>query len=339
MTTPSVSIGLPVYNGERFLPQSIESLLCQDHEDLELVISDNGSTDGTEEICRSYAAADGRVRYERHRVNRGAAWNFCRVADLADPGATFIKWAAADDEHAPDYLSTTVALLEDDPSAALAHTGTADIDEDGYVLRVRNQPVECLASFDPAERMRDLVTLRHECFGAFGLIRHGVERATRGLGAYSDADNVLLVEIALRGRMRYDDRTLFFRRQHPDRSITAYPDARTRGEWFDSGLTDVLPFPTWRVGWELRRAVRDAPLSAAERRRCYAALEVFAHDNWQGLVKDLVRSGVEAPGVLARRWQRRRAPRPASAPTPLPVVALTPTPTPTPAAASAAHAG
>ena len=72
---PRVSIGLPVYNGEVYLSGALDTLLGQTFTDLELIISDNASTDRTPEICRSYAARDHRVRYIRHEVNRGVPWN------------------------------------------------------------------------------------------------------------------------------------------------------------------------------------------------------------------------------------------------------------------------
>jgi glycosyltransferase involved in cell wall biosynthesis len=301
---PLVSIGLPVYNGEAFLGRALDTLLAQKMGDFEVVISDNASTDATEEICRSYEAVDQRIRYVRQERNRGAAWNFTHVFDLADPGARYVKWAAADDEHAPEFLDETVAMLEADPTAALAHTGTADIDAEGYVVKVWHQPVSHLSSVDPAERLWDLVTLNHECFGAFGLIRHEVARATRGLGAYSDADNVFLVEIALRGKMIHSDEVRFFRRQHPARSTVAFPTARGRAAWFDSDLVNRLEFPTWRIGRELVRAVRDAPLTATERQRCYRSMGVFVRNNWQGMAKNVVRSTAEAPSVLPRRYAK-----------------------------------
>ena len=70
--SPRVSIGMPVYNGAAFLKESLDSLLSQTYGDFELIISDNASTDETESICRSYAAGDPRVRYQRQEENRGA---------------------------------------------------------------------------------------------------------------------------------------------------------------------------------------------------------------------------------------------------------------------------
>ena len=114
---PKVSIGLPVYNGEKFLAEAIESILGQTFSDFELIISDNASTDRTEEIARSYAASDRRIRFVRQEGNRGASKNFGLVFELAS--GEYFKWAAYDDVLMPDFLTECVALLDDDPSAVL----------------------------------------------------------------------------------------------------------------------------------------------------------------------------------------------------------------------------
>ena len=82
-TAPRVSIGLPVFNGEGFLSDAVGSILAQTYTDFELIISDNASTDGTEEICRDYAASDPRIRYDRTVRNLGAAANLNRTFPLA----------------------------------------------------------------------------------------------------------------------------------------------------------------------------------------------------------------------------------------------------------------
>ena len=71
-----MSVVIPVYNGERFIAEAIESVLDQTAGDLELIVSDNASTDGTEVICRGYEASDPRVRYMRATQNVGAAMNY-----------------------------------------------------------------------------------------------------------------------------------------------------------------------------------------------------------------------------------------------------------------------
>ena len=81
--TPRVSIGLPVYNGDNFVGQAIESLLAQTYEDIELIVSDNASTDGTEDICRTFAAQDERVRYFRNAENIGLVRNYNQTFTLS----------------------------------------------------------------------------------------------------------------------------------------------------------------------------------------------------------------------------------------------------------------
>ena len=79
---PRVSIGMPVYNGAKFIEAALDSLLAQTFEGFELIISDNASTDRTEVICRSYAARDNRIRYYRQEKNQGAIWNFNHVFEV-----------------------------------------------------------------------------------------------------------------------------------------------------------------------------------------------------------------------------------------------------------------
>ena len=100
---PRVSLGMPVYNAQRFLREVLDSILAQTFTDFELIISDNGSTDATESICREYAARDPRVLYyPNDRVNHGPAWNYNRTEALAR--GEYFKWAAADDLLAPTLL-------------------------------------------------------------------------------------------------------------------------------------------------------------------------------------------------------------------------------------------
>ena len=130
---PRLSIGLPVYNGEKFLKEAIDSLLAQTFEDFELIISDNASTDKTEEICRAYAEKDQRIRYYRNDKNIGCARNFDRVFKLSS--GEYFKWAAYDDLHAPDFIEKCVEVLDQDPTIILCHSQTYFIDEEGSFLQ------------------------------------------------------------------------------------------------------------------------------------------------------------------------------------------------------------
>src|SRR5262245_22955933 len=129
---PKLSIGIPVFNGQQFLPELLDSLLAQTFGDFEILICDNASSDRTQQICCEYARRDFRIHYIRNEQNLGAIANFNRVFELSK--APLFKWAAHDDLYHKPYLDTCVRLLEEDPNIILAHSGTAFIDENSESL-------------------------------------------------------------------------------------------------------------------------------------------------------------------------------------------------------------
>ena len=130
---PRLTIGLPVYNSERYVAESIESLLGQSYTDFELVISDNASTDDTPNICERYAKQDPRIRYYRQPRNVGLApnHNFC----VEQARGELFKWAAGDDLYHRDLLLRCVEALDERPEAVLVHSYTAMIDGDSTCTR------------------------------------------------------------------------------------------------------------------------------------------------------------------------------------------------------------
>ena len=129
---PRVSIGLPVYNGERWLSQSVESILAQSFTDFELVICDNASTDGTEAICRGFAGRDERVRYLRNARNIGGMRNATLVFEQAR--GEYFRWAAHDDVCEPTLIERLVEVLDDHPEVVAAVSPSISIDGDGNRL-------------------------------------------------------------------------------------------------------------------------------------------------------------------------------------------------------------
>ncbi len=157
MTSPSprVSIGLPVYNGGRFLAATLDSLLAQSLCDFELIISDSASTDETQDLCHAYAARDPRVRYFPNfpnRANLGAGHNYRRVVELSR-GELF-EWAGADDPCEPAYLARCVEILDADPRVAPAYPRARFIDEEGNVLPLTDPFVPYLAAYQSPWRWR-----------------------------------------------------------------------------------------------------------------------------------------------------------------------------------------
>jgi len=134
---PRLSIGIPVYNGQEYLPELLESLLIQTFEDFEILICDNASNDRTGDICREFERRDRRVHYTCNERNLGAVANFNRVFEIST--APLFKWAAHDDLYHSDYLSECIRVLDANPDVVLAHSGTAFIDDQGRKLPFEEQ--------------------------------------------------------------------------------------------------------------------------------------------------------------------------------------------------------
>jgi glycosyltransferase involved in cell wall biosynthesis len=133
INSPKVSIGMPVYNGERFIREALDSLLAQTFINFEIIISDNASTDETRQICLEYVAKDKRVRYYRNDVNLGPIANFNRVLNLST--GQYFMWAAHDDRWEPSFVALLVQTLDANPRVALASCRFVNIDEDGRLIR------------------------------------------------------------------------------------------------------------------------------------------------------------------------------------------------------------
>lgn len=279
--TPRVSVGMPTYNGARYLREAIESVLAQDLHELELVISDNGSDDGTEAIATAAAAADPRVRYERAPVNRGAAWNYNHVLELAR--APFFKWAADDDVCAPAFLRRCVAELERSPSAVLAYPRTTLIDAGGQPMGDLDDDDLDLRGADAVDRLAQLLRHRVEWHPVFGVIRTDRLRRTRGIGSFPLADIAVLAELAMAGEFHQVPDRLFLRRYHDRRSIAANPSFKAHAAWYVPDRRSGRPvLPNGRLVRELLVRAWEAPLPPAARARAATAvLHHWALPHWR----------------------------------------------------------
>lgn len=263
--TPSVSIGLPVYNGERYLRVAIDCILNQTFDDWELIICDNASTDGTEAICREYAAREPRVRYYRLEANIGAARNYCRVLELAR--APYFKWIAADDYVGPGFLERCKRILDADPDVVVCTTKADLIDQDGRLIHHYDEAQQ-LSQTRASDRMIASRNIDSWCLALYGLMRTEVLRRTAVMGNYVGSDSVLLAEMSLYGRFAEVPEYLLSRRFHPeaysynvnlDKMKSFYAPAKKSGT--------ALVFRLWRHLYEYVRAVLRAPLSVREKLR------------------------------------------------------------------------
>jgi glycosyltransferase involved in cell wall biosynthesis len=282
---PQVSIGLPVFNGESYLKEAVDSLLGQTFRDFELIIADNASTDDTEAISRRLAETDGRIRYVRNETNIGAMGNFNRTVALAR--GTYFKWAAHDDVHNETCLQRCVQALDRDSGVVLVHPRVQDIDERGAIVRTKRYKLKT-DSPDAVERFRDLIRNDYSCEAIFGLMRLDALRATRLLSDYADCDRVLLAEIGLSGRFFEIPEFLFSHREHEDRSVRQYRDRQERCAWFDPRKAGKPGFPYTREFWGFLGAVRRAPIGPGKRLACLGLMARWAVTNRRGLFEDLL---------------------------------------------------
>jgi glycosyltransferase involved in cell wall biosynthesis len=269
---PRLSIGLPVYNGEKFLAESLDALLGQTYEGFELIISDNASTDGTADICRRYGKQDSRIRYVRQPCNIGLAPNHNFVVEQGR-GELF-KWASSDDLYARDLLKRCVDALDEYPQVVLAHSWSAVIDSSGTLTKLVEYPVATASSRAP-ERFRSML---FDGWGddTGGVIRANVLRRTPLHGSYHFADRTITMEIGLHGPFYQVPDWLYFRREHPGQAERAYPSVRGRCTVLDPRRDDRLRHPVVRLYaeyvWSYVAAIRRAPLSFADRQECYRCL-------------------------------------------------------------------
>lgn len=271
MTSPThrVSIGLPVYNGERYLEQAIQSLLAQSFIDFELIICNNASTDRTGEICQKYATLDNRVHYHRNPENLGATRNFNLTFELSS--GEYFRWASYDDLCAPELIERCVAVLDAHPSVVLCYPETIVIDEEGTEVGSHEGDLALLDS-DPVKRHKAFhrrFRTNAWCDPVFGLIRSEALRKTALLGDYNSADVVLLQELALQGMFHEVPGSLFLRRVHPLISTRANRTPEAVAAWFDPKNRGRIVAPLWRLAFERFRAVARSPLGPVDKTRCH----------------------------------------------------------------------
>jgi len=282
--SPRVSIGLAVHNGERYLPQALDSLLAQTYRDFELIVCDNCSADRTEQICRSYAERDSRIRYHRNAANIGAPRNFNLAFSLSR--GEYFKWAGGDDLCAPEMVECCVAILDQRPEVVLVYSKTRLIDENGTTVVDYDDRLH-LPFGAPHKRLSHLLWNIRMCNAVFGLIRSRTLKCTRPFGTYSNSDLAFLAELALLGLFVELPARLFFRRSS-ELSAVKYRSPYERMGMFQPGRIGQLSFPNWRLFIGFLSAIHRAPLSWTEGLRCYARMHIWLKRWKGGLSEDVV---------------------------------------------------
>ncbi len=260
-----VSVGMPVYNGERFLERTIDSILQQTLQDLELIISDNASVDRTRSICESYAAKDPRIRYIRQPHNIGAIRNYGFVARAGR--APFFKWSSANDRCDPMLLEKCVDVLRRDSAAVLCYGRTCIIDGDDNEIGLYEHDLG-FEQLQPSERFIAVRTRMNLNNASSGVIRREVLDRARVARRYPDGDMILMAELALYGAFRRLPDVLLYRRMDPAAASRFLPERELR-EFLDPA-SPRKGFISWRRHVDCAWTVLRSPIGWREKT---AALE------------------------------------------------------------------
>jgi glycosyltransferase involved in cell wall biosynthesis len=283
---PVASIAIPVYNGENYLERAIQSVLSQTFQDFEIILSDNGSTDKTQEICERYASQDARIKYFRHQVNQGATWNFNFAFGKA--AGDYFNWLAHDDELAPDYLEKCVSLLEADRDAVLCFSKVQIIDENSRPVDVFDVELRT-DSKNTSHRFYDLLMVWHDCLPIFGLIRSSALRKTPLIGTYGLGDAILLARLGLLGPFIKIPAVLFRSRRHAlqsNKQFNIWVDHHAYDRWFVNRPQQRFYLPQWEALLDLVSMVRTGRMGVADRSLGYLVVLRWAVRYRKLLVKD-----------------------------------------------------
>lgn len=260
-TRPKVSVGMPAYNAERHLQGALDSILGQTFGDLELIISDNASTDSTEDICREYVSKDPRVRYHRHPKNLGASENYNTVFRRAS--GIYFKWASSNDLCDPEFLEACVQVLDHRPDVVLSYPRTRLLKGDSgqmedYEDRLdlpHESPCSRFKAFWERARLNNVMN---------GLIRVEPLHRTPLMAKYRDSDRVLMSELTLYGKFVEVPKFMFFRRMDPS-STMILRGAEGIHRHYDPEMRRRMLFQRWKFHRGCLSAVLRTPLPAAEK--------------------------------------------------------------------------
>ncbi len=288
---PLVSIGLPVHNGQETIENVVKSVLAQDHENIELIISDNASEDGTEEICRELARADVRVAYHRRPENVGLLRNFTGTVQLAR--GTYFRWIGDDDWIHPGYVSRCLEVFAEDTRLVLVSTQLGYMLSDGSVESAVYDGI-ALRSDDPADRFAEMLRLLTEGYAVldplYGLIRRETLAALPRRSTLRE-DEVFAARLALAGPWGH------------------IPQVLARRSWSYQPLPRIarrLGIPRWEsrmaIGIECRELLRLVSASALTPDQARRARAEVARHGLRRTTRAAERSGRKLARVAGARW-------------------------------------
>ena len=263
--SPLVSIGVPIYNDAPWLANALEHLLAQEYQNLEIILADDGSTDGSREICHEYASRDGRIRYFEHKHNLGALWNHKFVFDVSK--GDYFAWASGHDYLHHSFISRLIEALQANTSVVMCCSQSVFINENGEVLRTAKGGLDTrgLSSTDRLESL-----LRHLVSGGtanifYGLYRREILAQLNFARKVDGYDIIMLGEMSLLGEMIQLNQILYYRLVKDDESGKERAERHARMVLNAQGYTPGILMPHFVAANEFLRLSDETQLSENEK--------------------------------------------------------------------------
>lgn len=286
---PKISVGMPVYNGEPYLEQAIQAVLDQTYGDFELIISDNASTDRTEQICRGFAAKDARIIYLRNKENIGAANNYNQL--FYKSSGEYFRWFNADDLCSKFLHERCLATMEANPDAVMCYGKTDIIDGQGNLIEHYDDNLD-LQQGSAADRFLEYFKVVGLTNAIYGLMRRSALGNTilMGDGSFPAADINLMAELTLYGKIIEIPETLFFRRMHEQASSWDRKNQSVQ-QVFWKGKNTKFVMPTIKKEYAFWKAIDKAKHRNSEKwrmkkyilRRMILARRAIAREMFQAM--------------------------------------------------------
>lgn len=286
---PTLSVGMPVYNGEQFIREALDSILSQSLADFEVVISDNASTDATEDICRDYASRDHRIRYLRNAENLGATANYNVVARRST--GKYFKWASSNDICRPSFFEKCVAVLEDRDDVILCYPRTRLFESDLHAATDYEDKLDLMQD-DPCERF--IALLRNIRLNNImnGVMRAEPLKATPLIADIFCGDRNPMADLVLQGKFHELPEYLFYRRMD-EQSATHRKSADEVLAHFDPKMKKPLRNQFVKGLMLYFQSVRKAAIPAGTKLRLYRFLlrrarrnrDVIGREMWESMTR------------------------------------------------------
>ncbi len=291
---PLVSIGVPVRNGAAFLEEALQLLVEQTHDNIEIIVSDNASNDGSGDIIERFANDDSRIKLYKQLHTLTAFENFRFVFERAS--GDYFMWAACDDRRSLDNVQRLLAAIQAHPEASLAFGDVAEFSDftQWQSAVPMSYPFETRPNESKYERLRRYT--RINCLHIYGLIRRDALQSYEWLDIDNGPDIPLLVHLAFIGEFVRAEGGCFY--------YHAPPVAKSLEERaVANSLRRLRPLPEARLAWACALAAHRAARQKGSRVPLFVAFALaYWNRHWRWLKPWLFPL---VPGILINVYRKR----------------------------------